>query len=791
MTGFSARRLIEGVTMFVVAALSLSLLLYVSTEDARRNYEQIQVESLTAQGRVVQSSIESYLRNDLPLKEYAGFASLAQPLADSEGIDAVAVYNRRAQQIFLVKDKAVASLPPVSDALGRVKQDIEVDHGATHIQIVLPLRTRFETVGSIVVFSSKALIYKRLTEKFQPLWFVAGGLALLFAISIMIASPYLARVKTPWVQIGYGATFVLMSGFVIATMATLYFDGMQGKARASASTLSQRLSDIVSFDLRIKDIEGLDKTFAEYRKVNPETSEAALLIDKKIEITTDSKKLNKPWASDPSNFEYEISLSSNARKADTSVIVTVPRAVVFERVLRSVKNFAALFIASALLAGLFLQVASALQQRRQAKEAGDAAPQANDAALVIMKPIFFLAVFLDALSYSFLPKFMQDIAMAGGLSKAAASMPFTAYYLFFAGTLIPAGNLAERFGPKIPMMYGLLLASLGVAGMMLPLDIYGYTAVRCVAGIGQGMLIIGVQNYILAVVAPEKKTQGTAVIVFGFQAGMISGMALGSLLVNYLYPRGIFALGGVVGLIMAAYTLMLIPGQVAKAATPIGVALKKLRDDLGKVVTSGEFLNTLFSIGAPAKAILTGVVTFALPLALTQLDYRPEDVGQIVMLYGLGVIAATGKVSKLVDRTKSTELILFLGAIISGLGLIAVGLMGSRWLGNGAVSTVMGIAAVFMVGIAHGFINAPVVTHVSQSNLAKRVGVNTAATSYRFLERGGHVLGPVIVSQMFLMWGQGAHIIGWIGGAITILGLLFVARHLIPKPAQLRAEPAE
>jgi ABC-type transport system involved in multi-copper enzyme maturation permease subunit len=161
------------------------------------------------------------------------------------------------------------------------------------------------------------------------------------------------------------------------------------------------------------------------------------------------------------------------------------------------------------------------------------------------------------------------------------------------------------------------------------------------------------------------------------------------------------------------------------------------------------------------------------------------------MLYGLGVIAATGKVSKLVDRTKSTELILFLGAIISGLGLIAVGLMGSRWLGNGAVSTVMGIAAVFMVGIAHGFINAPVVTHVSQSNLAKRVGVNTAATSYRFLERGGHVLGPVIVSQMFLMWGQGAHIIGWIGGAITILGLLFVARHLIPKPAQLRAEPAE
>lgn len=787
--GNTARRFVEGVTMFVVAALSLSLLLYVSIGDGKRNYEQIQIESLTAQGRVVQNSIESYLRNDLPLKQYAGFATLAQPLADSEGIDGVGVYSQNGSEIFLVKDKSVATLPDASSAITRVRQDVEVDNGATHIQIVLPLRTRFETVGSIVVFSSKALISKRLDDKFRPLWYVAGALALIFAASIAIASPYLARVRTPWLQIGYATTFLVMSGFVILTMASLYFEGMQGKAKASASTLSQRLSDIVTFDLKIQDFDGLDKTFNDYQKVNPEISEAALLVDKDIAITTDVKKLNKRWTSDPGNFEYEVTLSA-AKTAGASVIVTVPRAIVFERVLRSVKNFAALFIASAFLAGLFLQVASALQQRRQARENPEAV-KANDAALIIMKPIFFLAVFLDSLSYSFLPKYMQDVAIASELSKAAASAPFTAYYLCFAAILIPAGSLSERFGPKIPMLYGLLLAAVGVAGMMLPLDIYGMTVVRGIAGIGQGMLIIGVQNYILAVVPPERKTQGTAVIVFGFQAGMISGMALGSLLVNYLHAPGIFALGGAVGLAMAAYTLMLIPGQVAKAATPLGVTLRKLRDDLRKVITSGEFLNTMLSIGAPAKAILTGVITFALPLVLTQLEYRPEDVGQIVMLYGLGVIVASGKVSKLVDRTKSTELILFLGALLSGIGLMGVGLMGSSFLGNGLVSTVVGVSSVFLVGIAHGFINAPVVTHISQSNLAKRVGANTAATSYRFLERGGHILGPVIVSQMFLLWGQGAYIIGWIGAAITILGLLFVARHLVPKPVQLQSEPAE
>ena len=58
------------------------------------------------------------------------------------------------------------------------------------------------------------------------------------------------------------------------------------------------------------------------------------------------------------------------------------------------------------------------------------------------------------------------------------------------------------------------------------------------------MLFIGIQAYILAVASPEKKTQGAAIIVFGFQGGMISGMAIGSLLVNYLEPHGVFVVSG-------------------------------------------------------------------------------------------------------------------------------------------------------------------------------------------------------------------------------------------------------
>jgi hypothetical protein len=80
---------------------------------------------------------------------------------------------------------------------------------------------------------------------------------------------------------------------------------------------------------------------------------------------------------------------------------------------------------------------------------------------------------------------------------------------------------------------------------------------------------------------------------------------------------------------------------------------------------------------------------------------------------------------------------------------------------------------------------------VSHSRLAGRIGVTPVATTYRFLERFGHIAGPFLISQLFLIWGQGPQIVVWIGIATAALGVLFVAHGV---PARLRAmhvEPAE
>ena len=81
------------------------------------------------------------------------------------------------------------------------------------------------------------------------------------------------------------------------------------------------------------------------------------------------------------------------------------------------------------------------------------------------------------------------------------------------------------------------------------------------SGIGQGMLFIGVQSFILRTSADDRKTRGAAIIVFGFQGGMISGMAIGSLLVTQMGAAGVFWLGAMIAAAMALYAWALVPAS--------------------------------------------------------------------------------------------------------------------------------------------------------------------------------------------------------------------------------------
>ena len=486
----TSRRLLDATMMFMVLGLSLMLLIYVGFSEAKRTYQQFQVEKLEAQGKIVQNAVESFLRAGLPLRQFVGFTALTERILESDqSIAAMTAFDRAGNPVFTAGIEGIQLLPKVEGG----SESLELRMTGQYQQVVLPLQNRFEHVGSLAVTMPNSVIADRVENAFKPLLAVAVCLSAAFALFVSLVETPVTRGRAPWLQIVYAMTFLGMALFVIGTLVALYSEGAQSKAKALADSLGQRLSIIMTINVNIDQIDGLDSIFGDYRRLYPDISAAGLIVDGSVHVHTDRAAVNQAWVSEPATYEYIVDLSVPDAGRSVKLAVALPSDVVISRVLRSVKNFAALFVASGFLAGLFLQLAGSVQ--KQAGGDGGAekrSAQTDMATLNLVKPVFFVAVFLEHLNYAFLPQFMHEVAAASGLSSGYASAPFTAYYLCFALALIPAGHYAQNWDAR-PLMYGgLVLAAIGVLALAVPVDFYVVTGARALSGIGQGMLFIGV-----------------------------------------------------------------------------------------------------------------------------------------------------------------------------------------------------------------------------------------------------------------------------------------------------------
>ena len=344
------------------------------------------------------------------------------------------------------------------------------------------------------------------------------------------------------------------------TLLTVYNQGAQSRAKAIADSLSQRLDDVVNYGLSFDEFTGIIALVDEYKRLNPEIRAAAVTIDGKLRAHSAPLPKDNLWVSNPNEFEFTNTLSRPGDGKTINVVVAMPKDIVYKQVLRSGKNFIALFIASAFIAALFMGVARSLQYVSSATAGANLDKEEKEkATLNLVKPVFFLAVFVEHLNYAFLPQLMHEQVASAGMSSGYASLPFLAYYACFALSLIPAGRMNGTLGSRKLIMIGLLMAGSGIVMLSALQSFQMSILARALAGLGQGTLFIGVQAYVLANSSAHRKTQAGSAIVFGFQAGMIAGMAIGSLLVTYIDAIGVFQLGAGIAFVTMLYAAAVLP----------------------------------------------------------------------------------------------------------------------------------------------------------------------------------------------------------------------------------------
>lgn len=762
-------RLGAGLMMFAVALGSLLLLIYVGYGEVSRTYPRFVIEKMAAQAELVKAPLETHLRAGLPFAQFPGFRQIAERLRESDPAVAAVTATGRGGAVVFASGEANVPLP----GAGAPETQRVVREDGEWLQVRLPLQDRFGPVGAVSVTTPRAELHNAVWPSFPPLIASAFALSVLFGLLAALGEGRLSRSRWPWLEIAYAAMFAALAGMVLASLVSIYAVGAQAKARALADSLTQRLEPVMQYGLRIDDFEGLGRISDEYRALDPDIRSIAIMVGGRVRLHTESGRVGDVYWPDPGSYVFTNRVGGNG-EAEVSVSVTLPTEIVWSAVARSAKNFAALFVAVALLSALFLRLARSFGARK-----ATGAEPASSKLLDALTPIFFLSVFVESLPTGFLPQLLRGAAEASGRGTAAASLAFTAYFVCFLVVLVPGAQMALRFGERALVAAGAAMA--GAAALMMAHDpsFESLMAARALAGFGQGLMLVGAQNFVLLRAPAARRTQAAAVIVFGFNGGMIAGAAIGSLLVNYVNARGVFLVGAATSAAVLLFALALLPATPGRD-TPRGGILATLRElarNTGKAMHNAQFLRTMICVGIPSKAVLTGIVAFGLPLTLAGLGFAPEDIGQLVMLYPGGVLLASGWVSRRVDAAGGAGRTLTAGMLLSGLGMLMVGSLGwTLWPGlaaGGREATLLIGAGVLLLGLSHGFINAPVITHVAQGDLADEIGAAQAAGLYRVLERVGHVAGPAAAGQLIVVAGGGPAAIG-VAGAITLaLGLLF------------------
>ena len=758
----------------LLLGLALLLVLYIGYGKAQHTYPDLRLETLAAVGEIAQNSLQTFLAAGLPLDQFVGFPTLTEPLLLSErSISQIRVIDKAGKLIFSNPPSDSAEPLQKTNLLGDRGTYITYSNDSVYI-LSLALNNKFETVANLEIITEKNLIDQRIKAVFLPAVIVGISLLVGYFIVAILTEKGLAKRANFWIRGFYVAAFVIIAVLVMITLVGLLSSGVQDKGRALSKSLAARLDAALDMGIGLSSFTELDTTFKEYQDLNPEIKYIALTREGIVAIHTQDDLVGKKWESQRGTFEFSQALQAGQKKMD--IRFGVSKKLLYNSLWRYGKDFIVLLIASGFLSALFLNLTISFKRKTDLDpvELSPAAEQAMKRDLI--KPVYFLAIFMEGLHASFLPQFMKSIAGQSGLGAGAASAVFMAYFAAYTLTIIPSGRFAERRGSKLLIVVGTVFSSGGLLLLSLFHTFGSILLVRMLSGAGGGMLFIGVQSYILRHTTRETRTQGGAIIVSGYNGGTLSGAAIGAMLALYIGTKGVFILGAAVGGTILLYSLCYISS--AQPGIEQGPQQKGDMLSLLRVFTDFSFLRTVVLVGIPTKVILTGVTIYALPLLLSTQAFPQEDIGQILMFYAAGVLISSRYASKLADRLKNTKRILFLGMLGAGVGLGLIGLMNWRVLALSSLSLLSAplvIAGMLVLGLSHGFIHAPIITHITETKSARALGQSSVASFYRFLERLGHVTGPLILSSILAAMHGSTISISIIGVAVMVFGLLFTA----------------
>ncbi|MEU8636113.1 MFS transporter [Amycolatopsis sp. NPDC048633] len=442
-----------------------------------------------------------------------------------------------------------------------------------------------------------------------------------------------------------------------------------------------------------------------------------------------------------------------------------------------------------------------------------------------------LGAFVTTLDNTIVAAGAPSIARDLGLDLGTLQWVALGYMLPFAGLLLVAGTLIDRWGRRPTLLAGLLAFGIGAAAGGLAGSVGLLVAARVLQGAAAAFLVPGLLSLLRTNLDARGRTLGAAVWTACLAAALALGPALGGLLSEYLGWAWIFF----VNLPFVAAMLVLLPSTVPGGRDPTGprppagamvvvtaslvlltAALVSWGDDprtgvalliAGVALGAGFVLrerrtrdrlvpadltgNRVFA-GSLAVQVLWGLgisgIVFFTPLLHQEfLGLDPVRAGLPLALVAIAVVAATPLVPAAVTRFGPHR------TVAAGLAVVACGLLALAVV-NHVPAVLPRVPGLVLIGAGSAF-TTPLTSHALDVVAERRSGVASGLlTASRELSSalGVALIGAVLTTVRAGRLGTGATpgvalSAGYTAGLLAAAGLTLVGALLAVRVLRSRS----
>jgi EmrB/QacA subfamily drug resistance transporter len=336
-----------------------------------------------------------------------------------------------------------------------------------------------------------------------------------------------------------------------------------------------------------------------------------------------------------------------------------------------------------------------------------------------------------------IPKLIRDL----GATPGDIQWILDAYVLAFAGLLLTAGSLSDRFGRRRFLIIG--LAFFGGASLLAVLSTEPWQLIgsRALMGIGGSILMPSTLSILMTVFDEDERRKAMAAWSAVAMVGVIAGPTLGGFLLDHYWWGSVFLLNIPIAAvaIIAAVTLMPETRSAGRKIDPVGVLLSIVGLTAAVYVIIEREWNP---VGIAIAVAFLGAFVFwerrsehpMLPLELYKnRNFSGASFSILLMSFGAGAV--------MLMLTQYLQFVLGYGPMQAGLALLPYAIAAALFNGLGAAlgqkvsnRTLIAVGLVVMAG---GFVV-----------LATTSGYVPLLTGLLVMGVGGGLAGPAAYASL-------------------------------------------